>query len=69
MENQETRGLLLCKITHHNSIELSVLVPSHYTLLYRLDHIFRFSGDSNMNKKELTDYSGEQNTIFPNGNP
>ena len=22
-----------------------------------------------MNKKELTNYSGKQNTIFPNGNP
>jgi hypothetical protein len=51
------------KITHHNCIELSVLAPAPYTLLYRLDHIFRFSGDSNRNKKKLTNHSGKQNTL------
>lgn len=39
------------KITHHNSKELSALAPAPYRLLYRLDHILRFPGDSNREQK------------------
>jgi hypothetical protein len=39
------------KITHHNSKELSALAPAPYRLLYRLDHILRFPGDSNREHK------------------